>query len=97
MKFSPKCRARKLGMICTILRSFCSFCFGEGHNIRPQIWPRKIPVYYIYMGERFQDYEPHFESKKGYDKRGILFIVLFLRGLDDHFIEATMFISPDPK
>ena len=29
MKFSPKCRTKKLGMIYTILGSFCSFLIGE--------------------------------------------------------------------
>ena len=43
MKFSPKCRAMKLGMIYTILGGFCSFFNWEGADIRPQI--RKIPVH----------------------------------------------------
>ena len=43
MKFSPKCRTKKLGMIYTILGSFCSFSNWEGANIRPQIRLRKIP------------------------------------------------------
>ena len=43
MKFSPKCRTKKLGMIYTILRRFCSFFNWEGAVIRPQIRPRKIP------------------------------------------------------
>ena len=30
MKFSPKCRTKKLGMIYNILGSFCSFCNWEG-------------------------------------------------------------------
>ena len=30
MKFSPKCRIKKLGMIYTILGSFCSFLNLEG-------------------------------------------------------------------
>ena len=37
MKFSPKCRTKKLGMIYTILGSFCSFLNWEGVGIRPQI------------------------------------------------------------
>ena len=41
--FSPKCRTKKLGIICTILGSFCSFLKWEGADIRPQIRPRKIP------------------------------------------------------
>ena len=41
MKFSPKYRTKKLGMIYTILGSFCSFILFE---IQPQIRPRKIPV-----------------------------------------------------
>ena len=44
MKFSPKCRTKKLGMIYTILGSFCSFINWEGADIRPQISPRKIPA-----------------------------------------------------
>ena len=43
MKFSPKCRTKKLGMIYTVLRSFCSFLNWEGAIIQPQIEPRKIP------------------------------------------------------
>ena len=43
MKFSPKCRTKKLGMIYTILGSFCSFFNWEGADIRPQIIPGKIP------------------------------------------------------
>ena len=48
MKFSPKCRTKKLGMIYTILGRFCSFLIGMEPNIRadirPQIRPRKIPA-----------------------------------------------------
>ena len=43
IKFSPKCRTKKLGMIYTILGSLCSFLNWEGDNIRPQIGPWKIP------------------------------------------------------
>ena len=43
MKFSQKCRTKKLGMTNTILGSFCSFWNLEGTNVRPQIRPRKIP------------------------------------------------------
>ena len=44
MRKSPKCRTKKLGMIYTILGSFCSFLNWEGANIRPEIRPRKIPA-----------------------------------------------------
>ena len=44
MKFSPKCRAKQLGMIYTILGSFCSYLNWEGADIRPQFRPRKIPA-----------------------------------------------------
>ena len=44
MKFSPKCRTKKLGMIYTILVSLCSFWNWERADIRPQIRPRKIPA-----------------------------------------------------
>ena len=47
MKFSPKCRTKKLGMIFTIVGSFCSLFNWEGSDIRPQIRPRKIPVFKI--------------------------------------------------
>ena len=40
MKFSPKCRTKKLGIIYTILGSFCSFLNWKG----PKIRPRKISV-----------------------------------------------------
>ena len=43
MKFSPKYRAKELRTIFTILGSFFSFLNWEGAEIRPQIWPRKIP------------------------------------------------------
>ena len=43
MKFSRKCRTKKLGMIYTILGSFCSFLNWEGTYIWPQIRPWKIP------------------------------------------------------
>ena len=43
MKFSLKCRAKKLGMIYAILGSFCSFLNWEGADIQPQIRHRKIP------------------------------------------------------
>ena len=42
MKFSPKCGAKKGGMIYTILGSFCSFSNWEKAKIRPQMWPKKI-------------------------------------------------------
>ena len=44
MKFSPNCRAKVLGMLYTILGSFCSFLDWEGGDIRPPNMPRKIPV-----------------------------------------------------
>ena len=43
VKFSPKCRSRKLGKAYIILGSFCSFLNWEGADIRPKIRPRKIP------------------------------------------------------
>ena len=43
IKFSPKCGTKKLGVICTILGSFCSFLNWEGAIILPQIELRKIP------------------------------------------------------
>ena len=45
MKSSPKCRTKKLGMIYTILRSFCFFSIEKGLIYRLQIRPRKIPVW----------------------------------------------------
>ena len=42
-QISPKCRTKKLGMIYTILGSFCLFLNWEGAYIRPQIRLRKIP------------------------------------------------------
>ena len=44
MKFSSKCRTQKLGMIYTVLESFCSLFNWEGAVIQPQIRPRKIPA-----------------------------------------------------
>ena len=41
MKFSPKCRTKKLGMIYTILGSFCPFLNWEGVDIRPKSGLRK--------------------------------------------------------
>ena len=38
MKYSPKCRTKKLGLFSTILGSFCS-----GTDIQSQIRPRRIP------------------------------------------------------
>ena len=48
MKFSPKCKTKKLGMNYNILGSFCSFWNWDGANIQPQIRPRKIPVSIVY-------------------------------------------------
>ena len=42
MKFPPKCRTKKLGMVYTILGIFRSFLNWEGADIHPQIRPRKI-------------------------------------------------------
>ena len=51
LKFSPKCRTKKLSMIHTILGSFCSFLNCEGADILPQIRPRKgISLYYLKAG-----------------------------------------------
>ena len=41
-KFSPKCRAGKLGLIHTILGGFRSFLNWEGAEIQPLIWLRKF-------------------------------------------------------
>ena len=43
MKFSPKCRTKKSGMIYTIFGSFCFFLNWDRADILPQIRPRKIP------------------------------------------------------
>ena len=44
MNFSPNCRAMELGMLFTILRSFCSFLDREGGpDIPPQNRPWKNP------------------------------------------------------
>ena len=43
MKFSPKCRTKKLGMIYIILGCFCSFLIGKGLKFGPKIRPRKAP------------------------------------------------------
>ena len=40
-KFSPKCRTKKLGMIFTILGSFCSFLNWEGPMFGPKSSLRK--------------------------------------------------------
>ena len=42
MKFSPKCRTKKLGKIYTVLGSFCSFFHWLRADIRSQIRPRKM-------------------------------------------------------
>ena len=47
MKFSSKCRTKKLEMKNTILGSFYLFFNWEGANIRPQIRPWKILVVLI--------------------------------------------------
>ena len=47
MKFSPKCRTKKFGMIYSILGNFCLFVNWEGADIRPQIRLRKIPVVHL--------------------------------------------------
>ena len=47
MKFSSNCRTKILGVIYTILGSFCSFLNWEGAVIGPQIMPRKIPDWAI--------------------------------------------------
>ena len=52
MKFSPKCRTNKLGMLHTILGSFRSFFNWERADIRPQIQPRKIPAF-MYNWKQF--------------------------------------------
>ena len=36
MKFSPKCRTKKLGMICTTFGSFCSYFKSDGADIGPK-------------------------------------------------------------
>ena len=53
MKFSPKCRTKKLGMIHTIWGSFCSFFNREGAVIQPKVRPRKIPVPMVLYGLKY--------------------------------------------
>ena len=50
MKFSPKCRTKKLEMIYSIWGNFCSFLNWEGGDIQPKIRPRKIPFKYACSG-----------------------------------------------
>ena len=45
MKFSPKCRTKKLGRINTILGRFCSYLNWGGAVIWLKIKPREIPTY----------------------------------------------------
>ena len=45
MKFSLKCRTQILGMIYTILGSFCSFLIGKGPLLGPKSGLGKIPVF----------------------------------------------------
>ena len=42
VKFSPKSRTKKLGMIYTVLGCFCSFLNWKGAYIQPQIRSMKI-------------------------------------------------------
>ena len=44
MTFSPKCRAKSLGILFTILGTVCSFLNWEEADIKPQVRPNKIPV-----------------------------------------------------
>ena len=55
MKFSPKSRTKKLGIIYTILGSFCSFLNWEGLIFGPKSGLGKSMIKLIY-GESFQDY-----------------------------------------
>ena len=48
MKYSPKCRAKNLGMICTIFGRFCSFFNWEGADAGPQITHMKVPVFVLF-------------------------------------------------
>ena len=50
MKFSPKYRTKKLGMIHTIWGSFRSLLNWEGVVILPEIRPWKIPAQIEYNG-----------------------------------------------
>ena len=43
IKFSPKCKTKKLKWYTLFSGSFCSFLNWEGADIRPQIRPRKSP------------------------------------------------------
>ena len=47
MKFLLKCRTKKLGMVYTILGSFCSFLNWEGAYIRPQIRPSLFFLFFF--------------------------------------------------
>ena len=43
INFSPKCRAKKLGIMIHHFGKILSFLNLEGADIGPQIWPREIP------------------------------------------------------
>ena len=58
MKFPPKCRTKKLGMIYTIFGSVCSFLNWKGADIRPRIRPRKIPAVMIVILEMKEQCSP---------------------------------------
>ena len=49
MKFSPKCRTKKLGKIYTTLGIFCSFLNLEGADYLPQIRPRKFVCLFVLL------------------------------------------------
>ena len=66
IKFSPKYRAKYLGMIFKILGSFCSVFNWKGANIWPQIRPRKIPVIHVWYTDffSFQGFLVNWEIEK---------------------------------
>ena len=71
MKFSPKCRTKQLGMIYTILGSFCSFfnC-GKGLIFCPKIRPRKIPALHKLINQfcKFGKFRMGFRRKQNFTK-----------------------------
>ena len=45
--------AKRLGMLFTILRSFCSFLDWEGTDTQPQIRPRKISGHWFRFSKKY--------------------------------------------
>ena len=99
MKFSSKCRAKKLGMIHTIWEVFAYFELGKGPIFGPRFGPGRslfttftwVKIFRIIPYFMILSHTISIIRVKIYDVSFLFLVSIF--GVDDHFIETAIILA----